>query len=713
MSNATSDTKPERTSPVSHKIVEEHLQREAVLYPRQSTTHQLREHQESTARQYALKDRLIALGWSEDQVNVIDDDLGLSGTGKAERPGFRRLLNLITDGQVGIVLGLEMSRLARNSKDWHDLFEVCAIYKTLIADEDGVYDPNDPNDRLVLGLKGIISEVEYRTMKMRLERARLGKAKRGELFHDVPVGYVLDEHGLPRLDPDESARHVMKMFFELFETIGSSHALFHHLAEHNFKLPFRDNTRDCAGIDWRVPSKDTVYGILKHPLYAGTYSYRRIKKYDEKTGKKQGKKYLPPEEWKVCIKDRHPAYITWEQFEKNQQRLRENDSRGGDRSGPVRGGSALLGGIVVCAHCGRRLSPTYPKGSQALYHCSRHHTVAEAESCYSSIRCSTLDEFVSTKLLEALGPAGVDLSLQVVEDEVARREQLDTLHAQRVEQARYAAELTERRYKAVDPSNRLVADTLEREWETALAEFQEATAQLEKLRNTLPTKLSDAERQELRRACADVSVLWRERATVGQRKQIVRLLLCRVEVDVHNNTDRVTVRLCWSGGFESCHEITRTVQRFHQLECYEQLVDRALELALSGERSPKIATILEQEGFRSPRNDKPISASMVQKLLTEEPRSHQQLNDPTLAPEQWRSADLARELSVPEKRLKQWVTRGWATAVQRPHGRAWVIYADEQELKRLQQLVCSQTGQGRPGPSKKLRTPASIPRKTL
>ena len=240
MNNQSTVPRPSRPAAtfVSAKISEEHLQLGAALYVRQSTSAQLREHQESTARQYALKDRLVAFGWPDDRVIVIDDDLGISGSGHTERPGFRRLLKLVTDQQVGVVLGLEMSRLARNSKDWHDLFEVCAIFHTLIADEDGVFDPQDPNDRLVLGLKGIIAELELHAMKVRLERGRLNKAQRGELFHDVPVGYVLDEQGLPQLDPDESARHVMKIFFDLFESLGSSHALFHHLAQNNIRLPF-------------------------------------------------------------------------------------------------------------------------------------------------------------------------------------------------------------------------------------------------------------------------------------------------------------------------------------------------------------------------------------------------------------------------------------------------------------------------------------------
>lgn len=713
MSNSTTLTPATRPASglYAHKITEEHLQRAAALYVRQSTGTQLREHQESTARQYALKDRLIALGWPDDRVVVIDDDLGVSGSGSAERPGFRRLLKLVTDHEVGIVLGLEMSRLARNSKDWHDLFEVCAIFHTLIADEDGVFDPEDPNDRLVLGLKGIIAEMELHTMKVRLERGRFNKAQRGEMFHDVPVGYVLDERGLPQLDPDESARHVMQMFFDLFASVGSSHGLFFHLAEHNIRLPFRENRRASSGpIDWRLPALTTVYEILKHPLYAGAYGYGRRNRYTNKRGKRAGRKYLPPDQWKVLIKDRHPAYITWTQYESNQRRLQENDHVG-DRSGPVRSGSALLAGIAWCVRCGRRLSPKYPQNGHASYSCSRHHTVAHAEPCNSSIRCATLDDLVTSKVLEVLSPAGVDLSLRVIEDEQTRREQLDSLYVQRVDQARYEVDLAERRFKHVDPANRLVASRLEKEWEAALVELQRAMNEHDQLRIREPIQLRDAEREALRKTCEEVVSLWSEGATIEERKQIARLLLRRVEVEVHDNTERVSVRLHWSGGFESNYEIKRAVMQFCQLETYGQLIDRALELTLAGKRSPEVASILEREGFRSPRSNTPISPMMVVKLLLEQPRCRKELKNPSLEPDHWRSDDLAKELGMPERQLKDWVRRGWVTATRRPFGRVWVLYADEQEMARLQRLHCSQTGQGRPKPPEELRTPVPIPRK--
>ena len=329
--------------------------------------------------------------------------------------------------------------------------------------------------------------------------------------------------------------------------------------------------------------------------------------------------------------------------------------------------------------------------------------------CLNSMSASVLDTFVAEKLLEALSPAGVDLSLQVIEDEVTRRTQLDTLYAHRVQQARYAADLAQRRYKEVDPAHRLVAASLERDWEAAMSAMQATSHELDELRSAQPVQLTDVQREHLLSACRSVTSLWSSHATIEERKQITRLLLHRVEVQVLNNSERVSVRLHWSGGFESCHDLARPVSQFCQLESYEDLIERTLSLSLQGHSSPEIGVILAKDKYVSPRSLQPVSRFMVEKLL-ELPRCVKQLRDPELPGNHWRASDLALQVGIPEKRLKDWVTRGWATAVQRPHGRTWVIYADADELHRLQQLATSQTGQGSRLPPENLRTPASIPR---
>lgn len=704
------DKKPTNFHP---KVTADHHELAAVVYVRQSTGAQLREHQESTARQYAMKDRVVGLGWSASSVIVIDDDLGVSGSGNVDREGFRRMLKLVTDQKVGLVAGLEMSRLARNSKDWSDLFEVCAIFDTLIADEDGVFDPHDPNDRLVLGLKGIISEMELHTMKIRLERGRLSKAQRGELFHDVPVGYVLDSQRLPQLDPDESARGVMQMFFRQFEVLGSSNALFHYLAEHQIRLPFRQRKGGgISEIDWRVAAKTTVYELLKHPLYAGTYGYGRKKKYGTKAKQKTTKKHLDPEQWKVLLHNQCPAYIKWQQYCDNQERMRQNDSRP-DRTGPTRDGSALLGGMIYCGNCGRRLAVNYPGDSHPMYHCMRHHTVAVSERCHSSIRCEILDALVTSKLLEAISPAGVELSFRVIQDEEARRGKMEQLYVDRVQQSQYAVELAERGYRHVDPANRLVAARLEMAWEQALLALQESEQQLSELRRQSSTELSQLQRDEISRCSSDVTELWNRSLSIKDRKEIVRLLVKRVTVAVQNNSQRVDVSMKWCGGYESIYETTRTVTLYPQMDNYRELMNRMLVLVLEGHRSPVVASKLEQEGFRSPRHSKPISASMIGKILSDDPASHQQLRSPQLHEHQWLTNDLAAAIGVAPKKLKDWGARGWVHVDQRPFGRVWVFRADTQELERLRRLSQSQSRQGCPAPPESLRTPQRKDRETM
>ncbi len=687
------------------KVTVDHLSHHAVLYVRQSTPQQLRDHRESTERQYQLAHRLASFGWGHDQIVIIDEDLGISGSGRENRPGFQRLLNLVTEQKVGVVMGLEMSRLARNSKDWSDLFEVCAIYQVLIADEDGIFDTNDPNDRLVLGLKGIISEMELHTMKVRLERGRLNKAQRGEMFHQIPVGYISNQVGLPEFDPDESARHAMQTFFQLFETLGSGYGLYHHLHKHQILLPFRDAT---GRLDWRPPALSTVHEILRHPLYAGAYGYCRRKRYGKRMRQTNGEKYLPPEKWKVLIKDRFPAYITWPQYEANRQRLRNNHQRAG-QTGPARNGSALLSGIVFCGCCHRRLSPYYRSDTRGSYACARHRSAAGVRPCGTSISYPTLDDFVTDKLLEALQPAALELSLNVVEDEVTRRKELETGCLHRVEQARYQVDLAERRYSHVDPANRLVAASLEHQWNLALQHLAEAEAKLAEFRQHQCLRLSDDDREELQQACRDVATLWNGDAVTKDKKEIVRLLIERVVCHVHDKSDRVAVSIIWSGGFESCHEVSRGVMKYEQLDGYRELIQRTLEMTLQGMRSPKVAEVLEREGFRSAKIRKRISNDMVIKLLMTE-ECVKQLQNPDLLENHWRTESLAKTLNIKEKQLKDWVTRGWVTAVQRPFGRTWVIYADGDEIQRLHKLVANQSGQGRRPRTESLCKPVAIGR---
>jgi DNA invertase Pin-like site-specific DNA recombinase len=663
-----------------------------MLYVRQSTNHQLREHRESTERQYALAHRLQLLGWPEERIVIVDQDLGCSGSGSQQRRGFQRVLTELTAERVGIVMGLEMSRLARNSKDWHDLFEVCGIFGALIADEDGVYDPHDPNDRLVLGMKGIISEMELHMMKTRLERGRLNKAQRGELFHDVPRGYVLTPARLPVQDPDDRVRSVIHMVFDKFNELGSAHGVFRDFVRRHIELPFRGRG---GTLQWHPTRPGAILQILTHPLYAGAYSYRRHNVARKKRGTRNMPKRLPPEQWKVLIPDKYPAYITWDQFIRNRERLHENNTRK-DRKGPPREGCALLAGILFCGHCGRRLHPFYSGHARPGYYCTRHRTAAVERACQGTIQCDVLDGLIEDRALQVLRPASIELSLRVVQDETLRREELGKYQRQKAERARYDEQLAKRRYEAVDPENRLVAGTLEKEWELSMKKRMDAEREYETILLESPVRLTEAERQRLVALSSDIPNLWKSPATnIKDRKQVLRHLIEKVVATVQGDTELVDVTIHWVGGCLSQHEVIRRVSKYTQLQDYEQWCQRIIDLRREGKRAWEIAAALNRDGYRMARHGRPITAETLKQLFSQSP-FREQLRNKKLGPNEWLVADLAKEVGVKKKKLKDWVTRGWAQANQRPFGGVWILWADKEELERLRLLGKRGRGDNQP-----------------
>lgn len=411
----------------SSKIEATHLDRLAIVYVRQSSPRQVMENRESTERQYGFAEQAVAFGWPRDRVVTIDEDLGKSGRTTDGRDGFQHLVSEVTLNHVGMVLGLEMSRLARSSKDWHAFFEMCAIFGTLIVDEDGVYDGNDPNDRLLLGLKGIMSEMELHMMRNRLQHGRLNKARRGELFFSVPFGYVKLPNGKIDLDPDEQARAVVHLLFEKYDELGSVYGLFHWMIAHGISLPIRPRRGANKGqLEWRRPSLATLNQTLHHPMYAGAYAHGRRPAQSKKgyhTGKDKKSKWLPPEQWEVLIRDHVPAYITWERYLQNQERLKQNQTRS-DTPGTPRPGCALLPGLLFCGRCGWRMQVHYHARNQPYYRCLQHHVTAAEKSCFG-ITGNVLDELVAGQVLRALEPAALELSLKARADLRRERERLD------------------------------------------------------------------------------------------------------------------------------------------------------------------------------------------------------------------------------------------------------------------------------------------------
>ena len=495
----------------SAKIRACHLVLLAIVYVRQSTPHQVRENRESRERQYALADLAVALGWPRDRVIVIDEDQGQSGRSAAERSGFQRLLAEVTMGHVGIVLGLEMSRLARSSADWHRLLEMCALCGTLLADQDGVYDPTDPNDRLLLGLKGTLSEAELLTLRNRLERGRRNKAARGELYDGMPMGYVQLPSGEVVQDPDEQVRGVVRLIFEKFEELGTAWATFHYLLDSGIQVGLRPSRGPQRGqLIWQRPNRGNVERLLRHPIYAGAYTYGRYQYIRARPGTQHGPtcRRRPLDEVPFLKRDHLPAYITWEQFLANQERLRQNHSTA-KTPGVPRKGPALLSGLVICGTCGCRQRTLYrgrEKG-RPYYTCLQHLVRGHEQKCFG-LRALSVDELVAAEVLRALEPAALELSLKAADDISRERERLDRYWQQQRERSRDEAKRAEQQYQAVDPTNRLVARTLEERWEQALRQVRQVEEEYERFVNASPAHLSDAERERIRALAANIPALW-------------------------------------------------------------------------------------------------------------------------------------------------------------------------------------------------------------
>ena len=438
--------------PLSPKLRPWHLDRAAVVYIRQSTPQQILEHQESTARQYALADRAISLGWPHPQVQVIDDDLGKSGQSIEGRPGFQRLLAEVALDRVGLILGLEMSRLARSCKDWHQLLELCARYRVLLADADTIYDPTEYSDRLLLGLTGMMNEAELHILKQRMYQGKLNKARRGELVVNAPAGYVKSPDGQVTFDPDEQAQGVIRLIFDQFDRQGTVHGVLRYLIAAGVRLPVRRQSgADRGRLDWRPPCRETVRHILRHPMYAGAYRYgfrptdsRRQTPGHPRSGRGSG---LAAEDCLIFLKDRFPAYITWERFESNQARLAANRSRS-ESAGAVRDGAALLAGVVWCGRCGKRMYVRYGRtGRRPSYVCSTLRSDYGLPLCQATT-AAEVESWVAEQVLEALRPAVLDASLGAAAEVEEQRRQATRNWEQRIERARYEADRAARQYHA-------------------------------------------------------------------------------------------------------------------------------------------------------------------------------------------------------------------------------------------------------------------------
>lgn len=663
---------------MSAKIRTIHQERKAVVYLRQSSLRQVRENRESTNRQYALRERALHLGWAADAIDIIDEDLGRSGSTTDGRAGFQQLAEDVSHGRVGALFALEVSRLARSSADWYRLLDLAGLADVLIVDEDVVYDPRDYNDRLVLGLKGQFAAAELYWMRLRLNGGRLSKARRGEVMFGLPTGYVWDDTERIVLDPDEQVQQAVRLIFQRFRIDGNAYAVTRYFARNGLEMPKRD--RGTGELRWTRPRYTWVKNVLQNPLYTGAYVYGRR---EHRTALVDGEvrhqhvRPLPMEKWQVCIRDRHPAYVTWEDYLDNQGRLRDNcvANRRGDPTmrGAAREGRALLQGLVICGRCGGRMYVRYTQPQYAFYTCAAgKQKVAPivGGGCWSlSVRA--VDEAVAQEFLAVLQPAEIDLSLAVARDADKQAGEIDRQWQLQLEQARYAARLAERRYKAVDPDSRNVARTLEREWNDRLEDLSRLERECEEVRRREKVVISDEDRKKIVALARDLPKVWKARSTTpNDRKTLLRMLVRDVTLSPIDVPKRGTrVQILWVTGATGELIVERPVVGGSEVS--SAATSKIRELFEQGSCDREIADELNRMGIRPAR-----TRTWTPSIVTTIRARHSIHRDDSQQPARRRgllsTRGLAEALGVPIHRVQYWAEQGRLKPAEGGGGRpAW------------------------------------------
>jgi DNA invertase Pin-like site-specific DNA recombinase len=575
------------------KITADHLARRACVYIRQSTPDQVLHNRESQRRQYALVDRARELGWQD--VDVIDDDLGTSGSG-TRRPGFERLLRALCDGQVGAVFSIEASRLARNGRDWHTLLEFCRVVDALLVDAEGVYDPKLTNDRLLLGMKGTISEMEVATFRERAQAALMQKARRGALFQRVPIGYVKAPDDRVEKDPEARVRASIELIFRKFAELASVRQVYFWLSQQDIPLPVARGPEDAREMVWQPARYHAVLSVLQNPLYAGAYAYGRSKTTVRiEDGHKRVRQLRRKRaDWTVLILDHHDGYIGWDVYQSNQTVIAHNENaRGGAVRGSVKRGGALLAGLLRCGHCGAKLLAQYPGPTVIRYQCSGYMLNRDRACCvmFGGLRA---DRLVSEQVLQCLRPLGIEAAIEAIETLQGASDERIRHQTLALEHARYEVTRARRQYDAVDPANRLVAAELERRWNAALGTHTQLEAELLTVQHGRESPLDASTKCELLAVARDVVRLWEHPLSAPEhKKRILRLAL--KDIIATSEGDTVRLVLHWQGGDHTQAEFQKIRPGRHRYITDAESVEIVRTLARV-EPDARIASILNRTG---------------------------------------------------------------------------------------------------------------------
>jgi excisionase family DNA binding protein len=666
------------------KITGAHRRRRAVVYVRQSSVGQVERNVESAARQYALRERAIELGWPAASVAVVDEDTGRSGASSDGRLGFKELVAEVGLGHVGLVLALETSRLARCSADWHRLLDLCALTGTLIADGDGVYSPADFNDRLLLGLKGTMSEAELHFIRARLVGGLRNKAQRGELRLALPVGLDRDDDGEIVLCPDEQVRHAIDRVFRLWRGLGSARQVALELIAEGQQLPRR--TVGQRRIRWAPASYGAVHDFLTNPAYAGAFVFgrqRTEKRLDEHGQVRARRVEVPIEEWSVCLPEHHPGYVSWDQYLATRARLKANVRPRGEGGGAAREGTALLQGLVRCGRCGRKMQVAYSgsNGKIGRYACVRGRDMHATGRACQSIGGGRLDTAVADAFLEAVAPAGIAATAGAIRELEDQHEARMAGQRLALERAQYEADRAQRKFDACEPENRLVGRTLERALEEALANLERERGRLTALEHARPAALSDQERHALAVLARDLPRLWAAPTTTDRdRKELLRTLIGEVIVTAHHDERRADVEVCWEGGARTELSVSLNVRgplqrgRIHEdaLELIRRLAEH--------QSDREIAAILGRQGLRT-GTGLPFTQARVREV-------RKRAGIPAAPPHDTATQTVtieqaATQLGVSRHTIRRWINGGLLPAEQTTAGAVWRIALTDEVRARF------------------------------
>jgi DNA invertase Pin-like site-specific DNA recombinase len=670
------------------KIADHHLARQACIYIRQSTMAQVRFHQESTERQYNLANQATALGWTPQQIRILDGDLAQSGAQTTKRDDFKLLVSDVAMGQVGAIFSLESSRLARSNKDWHRLLELCAITKTLVFDGDGCYDPADFNDSLVLGMKGTFAQAELHIIRARLHGGKLNKAQKGELRFPLPVGLVFDDERIA-LDPDQEVQGAVRMVFELFARENSAYAVVQSFQELGLRFPRRAYGGAWDGkLLWGRLTHSRVLSILTNPVYAGTYVFGRHQSHKqiEPSGEiRTQSRRMPQDEWRVVIHDHHPGYVSWEQFLANRQRLAANRTNLEVLSGPAREGLCLLQGLLLCGTCGRRLGVRYTGngGRYPIYQCIWKHREALAPRACLTVPSKPLDDAITERLLTAVTPLTIKLALAALTRLEERDQAIAAQWHRRIERGRYDVDLAERRYEAVDPANRLIASTLEQRWNDAMQRLRDLEVELATFERQALRSVTVEQKRQILQLGRDFPRLWAAPTTTTcDRKRMLRLLINDITLVKGPEPKQLRLHIRWQGGAIETIEIRLPPNRAEAVRYPDTFIAQVRVMAEQRD-DHEIVALLNRDGLTSSTGN-PFTVSMIRWI-----RYKHRIPGPARPPGTFTVSEIRQRYGVSLWVVHYWIERGIVSACQRRSNAPYAIIIDADADQRLRHWVAN------------------------